>query len=72
MVQSFGRPMQLLKSEVDQFQGFALYVREGFPTYKRRNYDFGFCEVIVAGYVVAVTIFVCSACAGILIGRIIF
>ena len=47
MVQGFGRPIQLLKGEVDRFRMFALYVREGFPTYRRRSYECGCCEVIV-------------------------
>ena len=32
MVSGFSKPMQLLKGEVDQFLGFAPYVRELFST----------------------------------------
>ena len=47
MVEGYGRPTLLLKDEVDRFRGFALYVRESFPTYRRRSYECGCCEVIV-------------------------
>ena len=30
MVPGFGRPMQLLRSEVDRFRGLAIYVCDGF------------------------------------------
>ena len=47
IVPDFGRLMQLLRSEVDQFQRLAVYVRDGILTYRQRSYECGCCEVIV-------------------------
>ena len=35
----FGRPLQLLKGEVDLFRGLALYVRDSFSVYRQRSYE---------------------------------
>ena len=43
MGQSFGRPILLLKGEVDLLRGCTLYVREGFPAYRQRSYE---CDVV--------------------------
>ena len=42
MVTGFGRPMQLLKGEVDRFRVLAVYVRGGISTYKQRSYECGY------------------------------
>ena len=47
MVSGFGRPMQLLRSEDDQFRGLAVFVRDGFWTYRQRGHESGCCETIV-------------------------
>ena len=47
MVSGVDRPMQLLKDEVDQLRGLAVYIREGFSVYKQQSYECGCCEIIV-------------------------
>ena len=47
MVQSFYRPMQLLKGEVNRFRGLALYVRDCFSVYRQRIYECGCSKVII-------------------------
>ena len=47
MVQAFGRPVQLLRGEVNRFRGLAAYVRDGFLAYRQRGYETGCCEVII-------------------------
>ena len=47
MFLSFGRPMQLLRSEVDRFRGLVVNVRDGFSAYRYHSYECGCCEAIV-------------------------
>ena len=47
IVPRFGRPMQLLKGEVDRFGGLALYVHKGFSANRQRSYGRKCREVIV-------------------------
>ena len=47
MVPVFGRPMKLLKGEVDRFRGLDLYVRNGFMLFRQHIYECECCEVIV-------------------------
>ena len=35
----FGKPMQLLKTEVDRMQRLDAYVRDGFLAYRHRSYN---------------------------------
>ena len=49
MVPCFGRPMQLLRGEVNRFRGLAVYVLDGFPAYRQRSYECKCCDVIVVG-----------------------
>ena len=48
MVLGFGKPMQLLRGEIDRFRELTVYVRDVFSAYKIRSYECGCCEVIVA------------------------
>ena len=47
MIPGFGRPMQLLKGEVDRFRRLAVCVRDCFSTYRHRSYTYGCCTVTV-------------------------
>ena len=42
--QVFGRPIQLLRGEVDRL---AVYVRDGFSAFRQRNYESECCKDIV-------------------------
>ena len=46
IVPGFGRPMQLLNVEDEQFRGLTPYVREGFSVYRQRSYECSCCEVV--------------------------
>ena len=46
-VPGFGRPMQLLRGDVDRFQGLTVYVRVDFLAYRQRINGCGCCEIIV-------------------------
>ena len=46
-VPGFDRPIQLLRSELDRFQGLAVCVRNGFSEYRQRSYECRYYEVIV-------------------------
>ena len=48
MIPGFGRPMQLLRDEIDRFRGLlTVYVRDGFSAYRQGGYECGCSEVIV-------------------------
>ena len=46
MVPGFGKPMQLLRGEVDWVQGSAVYVRDDFSAYRQLGYECGCCVKI--------------------------
>ena len=62
MVPDFGRPMQLLKGEVNRFRRLAVYVREDFLANRQRSYKCGCCEVIVIRICSGSHIFLCVRC----------
>ena len=70
MVLGFDRPMQLLTGEVDRFRGLAVYVRDGFWHIDSVVISVDVVTSQVSGFVVAVIIFMCSACTRIKIYRI--
>ena len=37
MVPGFGRPMQLLRIQVNRFRGLAVYMRDRFSAYRQRS-----------------------------------
>ena len=72
MVSGFGRPMQLLRGEVDRIRWLAVYVHDGFLTYRQRSYECGYLEVIVTRLSSSSNFFMRSAFTGIQIYRIEF
>ena len=47
MVSVIGRQIKLLRGEVDQFLGLAVYVCDAFSAYRQHSYECGCCEVII-------------------------
>ena len=65
MISGIYRQMLLLRSEDDQFRGFAVYVRDCFLLYIQRGYECGCYEVLVVKICSSSLIFMCSVYAGI-------
>ena len=47
IIPAFGRPMQLLRGEVDRFRGLIVCVSDGFSAHRQRGYECGHWKVVV-------------------------